>query len=77
MKNFNTLLFWVAFFFFIVFFASNALARPQIFFLDTLIWSMWIAYIAVIWMFMWWWLCWMFNKKNGWDYEDSDDWEWF
>ena len=77
MKNFNMLLFWVSFFFFVVFFASNSITRPQIFFLGNLIWSAWIIYVWIIWMVMWWGLNWMLNKKWSSNYDDWDDWEWF
>ncbi len=78
MKNFNMLLFWLGFFIFVIFVASNALAIPQIFFLwPPALWYMWIIYVWIIWMVMWWGLNWMLNKKWGSNYDDSDDWEWF
>jgi hypothetical protein len=77
MKNFNALLFWIAFFFFVVFFASNSLARPQIFFLGNLIWSLWIIYVWIIWIIMWWGLRGMLNWKNSWSYDSDDEWEGF
>jgi hypothetical protein len=78
MKNFNMLLFWISFFFFVVFFASNSITRPQIFFLGKLIWTMGIVYVWIIWMVMWWGLNGMLNWK-WWKWYDSDmdDWEGF
>ena len=76
MNKMDKIIFWVAFFFFVVFFASNAITNPMIYFFKSYLWTIWIFYVWLVWVAMWWGLRWMLNWKGS-SNDYDDEWDWF